>query len=92
MLLNELLNRINDLVLDLWWALRYPLCENVEWMRVDSHPLALAVKKHEQSSYRDSLVAVLKRRILDHEIEEDAGFSNKGWVQIFARKRLERSY
>ncbi len=88
---NELLYRVNNLVLNPWWALGYPHREIVEFLGVDSYPLAVEEEKHEQSGYCDSLVTVLKRMILDHEIKENTGLGNKGWVQIFARKRLKWS-
>lgn len=91
MLPNELLYRVNDLVLEPCWALCYPHREIVEFLGVDSYPLAVEEEKYEQSGYGDSLVTVLKRMILDHEIKENTGLGNQGWVQGFARKRLKRS-
>lgn len=91
MLPNELLYRVNDLILEPCWALRYPHREIVEFLGVDLYPLAVEEEKHEQSGYGNSLVTVLKRVILDHEIKENTGLANKGWVQSFARKRLKRS-
>lgn len=81
---NELLYRINDLVLEDCWALRYPDREIVESLGINSHPLVVAKEKHEQSGYRDSLVAILKGMILDHEIKENTGLGNQGWIQGFA--------
>ncbi len=80
MLPNERVYRVNDLVLDLCWALRYPHGKIVELLSIDSYPLVVAQEKHEQSGYCDSLVAVLKRMILDQEIKENTGLGNKGWV------------
>ena len=86
---NELLYRVNDLVFESCWTLRYPHREIVEFLGISPYPLAVLEEKYEQSGYGDSLVTVLKRMIFDHEIKENTGLGNKGWVQSLARKRLK---
>ena len=92
MLPKELVNGVHDFVLDPGWALRHPHREIVEFLCIDSYPLAVSEEEDKQGGYSDSLVTVLKRMILDHEVKENTGFDNKRSVQGFARKLLKRRY
>ncbi len=83
---NELLYRVNNLVLEPRRALRDPHCEIIEFLGIGSYPLAVEEEEYQQSGYGDSLVPVLKRMILDHEVKESTGLDNKGRVQRLTRK------
>ena len=83
---NELLYRVNNLVLEHRRALRDPHCEIIEFLGIGPYPLAVKEEEYEQSGYGDSFVPALKRMILDQEIKESTGLGNKGRVQGLTRK------
>ena len=84
MISNELLDGRDDLLFELGWTLCYPNCEIVQFLGIGLQPFSITKQECEQSSYRNSFVSVLKRMILDHQVEKNTRLCHQGWIQGLA--------
>ena len=89
MISNELLDGRDHLVFELGWTLCYPYREIVQFLGICLQPFSVTKQEREQGRYGNSFVSVLKRMVLDHEVEQNTGLCHQARIQRFARKSLK---